>query len=458
MSVLIIGAGEVGTTIARRLIEENIDVYLVEKDEAKVARLSQTLDAQVVCGSGSSIDTLKKANLEHAEMLIAVTDSDEVNLVAAFIAGSFANIPAKIVRVRSREYDPSRKIFEKDYLDIDLIINPEQEAAGTIVNILDIPGSQDAVLVAEGRIRLGGFRIGPGYPLAGRSLQEISSSSSTKGMNFLIAAILRQGGLLIPRGSDRILSGDRVYVVLDQGDNKGVLNFMGAYRKPVQNLMIYGGSITGEKLAQMFERRSVNVKLVDPDEKRCVGLSERLTRTTVLNIPAVNRELLESEMISSQDAFIAVSDDEEANILSALLAKRTGCPHVVSLVNNTDYVTLVSDIGVDAVVNPRMAAVSKILQFIRKGRIFSITSLSDLEAEVLEVEAMETSDLVQRPIKDIRWPKDAIIAGVIRKGEGRVIAPRGDTVIEPGDRVIIFAKRGAMSRVEKVLSVKLDYF
>ncbi len=458
MSVLIIGAGEVGFMIAKRLTEENIDVYIVEKDEAKVNKLSQMIDVQVVWGSGSSIKTLKKANVEHAEMLIAVTDSDEVNLVAAFIAGSFADIPAKIVRIRNKEYESSRKIFEEEYLDIDLIINPEQEAANTIMNIIDIPGCQDAVRVAEGRIRLGGFRIGPNSPLVYKTLQEISTSSNTNGMNFLIAAILRQMNLLIPKGGDKILPGDRVYVVLDQGDNREILTFMGAYRKPMQNIMIYGGSITGEMLASTLESKNVSVKLIEHDEKRCIELSERLSRTTVLNIPAMNRDLLEAERVSNQDVFIAVSNDEEANILSSLLAKRIGCPHVISQVNNTDYVSLVSDIGVDVVVNPRMAAVAKILQFIRKGKIFSMTSLSDIEAEVLEVEAMETSDLVERPIKDIKWPKDAIIAGVIRGGEGRVIAPKGDTVIDPGDRVIIFAKRGTMPKVEKVLSVKLNYF
>ncbi|HOO38114.1 MAG TPA: Trk system potassium transporter TrkA [Deltaproteobacteria bacterium] len=456
MSVLIVGAGDVGFMIAKRLTEEDIDVYVVEKDEAKVAKLSQMLDAQVIWGSGSSIKTLKKANIEHAEMLIAVTDSDEVNLVASFIAGSFSDIPTKIVRIRGKEYESARKIFEKEYLDIDLIINPELEATHTIENILDIPGSQDSVSVADGRIRLGGFRINEDSALVNKNLQEISTSSS--GVSFLIASILRQGELLIPKGKDRIEKGDRVYVVLDQEDNREILTWMGANTRPTHNVMIYGGSITGEMLATRLERKNMNIKLIEHDEKRCIELSEKLSRTTVLNSPTMNRELLESERTSEQDAFIAVSNDEEANILSSLLAKRIGNRHVISLVNNIDYVSLVSDIGVDAVVNPRMVAVARILQFIRKGKIFSITSLSDVEAEVVEVEAMETSDLVERPIKDIKWPRDAIIAGVIRGGQGRVIVPRGDTVIDPGDRVIIFAKRGVMPKVEKVLSVKLNYF
>ncbi|MDT8274122.1 MAG: TrkA C-terminal domain-containing protein, partial [Desulfomonilia bacterium] len=199
-------------------------------------------------------------------------------------------------------------------------------------------------------------------------------------------------------------------------------------------------------------------KLIEHDEKRCLELSEMLAKTTVLNSPTMNRELLETERISLQDAFIAVSNDEEANILSSLLAKRMGNNHVIALINNIDYISLVSDIGVDAVINPRMAAVAKIMQFIRKGKIFSVTSLSDVEAEVVEVEAMETSDLVERPIKDIKWPRDAIIAGIIPVGQSKVVVPSGDTVIKPGDRVIIFAKRGAMPSVEKILSVKLSYF
>ncbi|MGC9324421.1 MAG: Trk system potassium transporter TrkA [Desulfomonilia bacterium] len=456
MSVLIIGAGDVGFMIAKRLSEENIDVYIVEKDEAKVVKLSQMLDAQVIWGSGSSLKTLKKANIEHTDMLIAVTDSDEVNLIASFIAGSFVDIPTRIVRIRSKEYEAANKIFEKEYLDIDLIINPELEATNTIENILDIPGSQDAVQIADGRVRLGGFKVTNGSPLINKNLIEIGQLFT--GITFLIAAILRQGTLLIPRGKDQILLGDRVYVVLDQGDNREILNCVGSCKKATQTVMIYGGSITGEMLAYRLEKKNMNVKLIEHDEKRCIELSEKLSKTTVLNSPTMNRELLETERISYQDAFVAVSNDEEANILSALLAKRMGNNHVMALINNIDYISLVSDIGVDAVINSRMAAVSKILQFIRKGKIFSVTSLSDIEAEVVEVEAMETSDLVEKPIKDIKWPKDAIIAGIIQGGQGKVVVPRGDAVIKPGDRVIIFAKRGVMPAVEKILSVKLTYF
>ncbi len=456
MSVLIIGAGDVGYMIAKRLSEEDIDCYVVERDEAKISKLASMLDVKIIAGSGSNLKTLKKANLDHTEMLIAVTDSDEVNLVASFIAGTAADIPTKIARIRGREYNEVQDIFDKEHLDLDLIINPEQEATITIENLLDIPGSQDAVQVAEGRVRLAGFKVMPGSPLIDKELIEISANS--KGVHFLIAAILRNGKLLIPKGRDKVLRGDRIYIVLDQQDNREVLDFMGLNNRAAHNVMIYGGSITGEMLARRLEQRGLNVKLIEHDEDRCVELSEKLSRTTVLNCPSMNREMLENERVSDMDAFIAVSADEEANILSSLLAKRMGNPHVMAQVNNIDYISLVSDIGVDAVINPRMVAVAKILQFIRKGKIFSVTSLADIEAEVIEVEAMATSDLVERPLKDIRWPAGAIIAGVIRKGQGRVIVPSGDTIIDPGDRVIIFAKQGVMSKVEKLLSVKLNFF
>lgn len=456
MSVLIIGAGDVGYMIAKRLSEEDLDVFVVEKDENKVNRLSQMLDVKVVHGSGSSLACLKNANLENTEMLIAVTDSDEVNLVASFIAGSFTDIPTKIVRIRGKEYGSARKIFDEEHLDIDLIINPELEATRTIENLLDIPGSQDAVMIADGRMRLGGFKVAEGSPIAGKELRELSSNGY--GVRFLITAVLREGKLLIPKGRDQILPGDRVYVVLEQEDNRDIMKFMGVREKPAHNVMIYGGSMTGEMLAARLENRGMNVKLIDHDEARCVELSEKLARTTVLNVASMNREMLDAERVADMDAFIAVSGDEEANILSSLLAKRMGNPHVVTQVNNLDYISLVSDIGVDAVINPRMVAVAKILQYIRKGKIFSITSLADIEAEVIEVEAMETSDLVDRPIKEIKWPAGAIIAGVIRQGQGRVIVPTGDTIIDPGDRVIIFARQGVMPKVEKVLSVKLNFF
>ncbi len=455
MSVLIIGAGDVGYMIAKRLSEEDIDVFVVEKDEIKVQRLSSSLDVKVVWGSGSSLKSLKKANLDHTEMMIAVTDSDEVNLVASFIAGNSADIPTKIARIRGKEYDDAN-IFDDEHLGLDLIINPEQEATRTIENLLAIPGSQDAVQVADGRVRMAGFKVGPNSPLIDRDLIHIAANTS--GVRFLIAAILRQGKLLIPKGDDKILQGDRIYVVLDQEDNREILSFMGMKNRATHTVMIYGGSITGEMLAANLEQKGMNVKLIEHDENRCIELSEKLSRTTVLNCPTMNREMLENERVADMDAFIAVSYDEEANILSSLLAKRMGNPHVISQVNNIDYISLVSDIGVDAVINPRMVAVAKILQFIRKGKIFSVTSLSDIEAEVIEVEAMPTSDLVERPLKEIKWPSGAIIAGVIRKGLGRVIVPSGDTVIDPGDRVIIFAKRGVMPKVERLLSVKLNFF
>ncbi|MEA3222716.1 MAG: Trk system potassium transporter TrkA [Thermodesulfobacteriota bacterium] len=456
MNVLVIGAGDVGFMISRRLSEEGMNVFVVEKDEAKASKISQMLDVKVVLGSGASLKTLKEAGLEHTEMLIAVADLDEVNLVASFIAGAFANIPTKIVRIRGQEYNVAKKIFQKDYLDIDFIINPEQEAASTIDLLLEIPGSLDVIQVADGRVQLGGFKMGNGSPVVNRPLKDVTAEAV--GVNFLIASILRHDKLLIPRGKDHILPGDRVYVVLDKDNNKDVLSFMGLREKPAHNVMIYGGSITGEMLARRLERKGINVKLIEPDEGRCIILSETLSRTTVLNSPTVDKEMLSSERISDMDAFITTSDDEEANILSALLAKRMGNPHVIALVNNMDYVSLVSDIGVDAVINPRIVAVSRILQFIRKGKIFSITSLSDIDAEVIEVEAMETSDLVDRPIKNINWPNGAIIAGIIRRGQGRVIFPSGSTVIDPGDRVVIFANKRVIPKIEKILSVKPDYF
>ncbi len=456
MSVLIIGAGEVGYMIASRLSEENIDVYIVEKDDAKVARISQKLDVKVVPGSGSSLMTLREAGLEQTEMLIAVTDSDEVNLVAAFIAGSFADIPTKIVRVRGREYESAKVIFEKDYLDIDLIINPEQEASNKIELLLETPGSNDVIQVAEGDVRLCGFRVANESRFVNRTLIDIGKDAG--GGNFLVAAILRKDRLLVPRGTDEIHAGDRVYLALGRENDKELFSFLGITEKPAQNVMIYGGSIAGEMLAMKLEKQGLNVKLVDSSEERCTYLSEILSRTTVLNSPSVNRELLENENISGMDAFVAASDDEEANILSALLAKRMGTPHVIAIVNTLDYISLVSDIGVDAVVNPRMATVSKILQFIRKGKIFSVSTLSGIDGEVIEVEALETSDLVSTPIKDIKWPKGAIVAGIIRKGKGRVVVPRGDTMIDPGDRVVIFSAKSAVHKVEKLLSVKLSYF
>lgn len=452
MSILIIGCGEIGQFIAEELIRENRDVVIIDKNERVVDEIRENLDAKFIIGNGAAPHVLHEAGLTKAEMVISVTDSDEVNLLTTILAGMEAPQAIRIARIRNPEFDIEEEKFQQD-LNINLVINPDKEAAKAIGKILQVPGSHDIIDFFGGRLRVVGTKVRGESGLVGKRLKDLTDLRVKK--HFLIAAIVRGNDFMIPTGEDEIRIGDEVYFVADRDNVFDGMKLLGYRLEKIDNIIIHGGGFIGRNLAASLEQRGVNVKLIEPDPKICSVASRMLDKTIILNAQGTDQDLLEEENIGRMDAFVAVTKDDEDNIISALLAKRLGCPMSIALTHKTAYQPLVSAIGVDVVINPRQIANSTILQFLRKGRILHVSSIK-AAAEIIEMEALETSDIVGKPLSKLKLPEGVLVISIFRKNE--IIVPWGSTTIEPGDNVILIAKREAISKLEKFMTVKLEYF
>ena len=454
MKVIIIGAGEVGYHIADVLSREGIDTVVIDRDEERLREIAETLDVQTVVGSGSSPEVLKRAEITNADMVVAVTDSDETNMIACLLASTQSRIPIRIARIRNPELNGDNPLFSTDHLNIDLVINPEQEAVNKMMDLLEFPGASEVFSFAGGRIRLLGFGIDGDAAVVGKQLSELRAM--TPGVKVLITAMVRAEKFIIPRGDSVIEAGDYLFAVADATRVRELLRFFGKKTEPPRRVIIIGGGNTGLMLAEMIEKMGVSVKIIEKRQDKCEHLAASLEKTVVLHGDGTSQELLKEENIQNTDFFIAVTNDEEANILGALLAKQLGARKVISLIKRVDYIPLVGRVGIDGVINPRHAAVSRILHFIRKGKIISATPLRDERAEAFEFVALETSEITDRPFKEIPFPRGTIVGAIVRGEE--IIIPSGDSVIRPGDHCVIFTPRSAIAQLEKLLTVKLEYF
>jgi trk system potassium uptake protein TrkA len=455
MSIIIIGAGEVGYNVARRLSREREDIVVIDKDEEKITRVSETLDVNAIQGSGSSMTVLRKAGIEKAEIVVAATDSDEVNMVSCLVAGVQAIVPIKIARIRDSEYASNIRILGEDRLDIDLVINTDQEMVSSIMRVLETPGALDVVDFANERIRMASVLIKEGNNTIGKKMMDLKTLYPD--LRVIIAAIYRENKLNVPSGKDKIMEGDLLFIIGEPSTISAILAPLNCYHNSVlKRVMIFGGDKVGLTLAKTLEKKGVHTKIIEPDEERCEFLAAELDKTMVLKGDFTSHELLEEENIREMDAFVAVTPDEEKNILIALLAKRMGARRVVVSINRSAYLPLVYHIGVDVAISSSLIAVDKILQHIRRGKIANVASLLEDQAEVIEIEALETSDLVNKPLKDLRMPK-GVLVGAIFRGE-EVLIPNGETVVHPGDKVAMVVESGAMKQVEKMVMVKPEYW
>jgi len=457
MNIIIIGAGEVGYNLAKKLSREGHDVVVVDHDPEKIREIDETLDVKSLLGKGSSPGILKQAGMEDAELVIAVTDSDEINMVACLIAGTQSKIPKRIARIRNLEYTRETRIFDEQHLDIDLCINPEMETARTIVRLIENPGSADFAEFADGRVELLGVKIEEDSYVKGKKLRELQEVRSRfPDLKVLIVAISRDDQIIIPHGDETIFVGDILYAVVDRHSISSVLAYLRKEEVPVRRVLIAGGSSIGFEVARQLQDRGIVVRVIEADAGRCERMAESLEKVLILQGEVTDQGLLKEEGIAEADFFISVSDDEDANILASLLAKRLGVKKTITLVRHLHYLSVLPAIGIDAVVSPRLSAIGRIMHYIRKGKVLSVATLKEEDAEVIETVALETSDIVNRPIKTLKFPKGALIGAVVRGGD--VIIPGGDDVILPDDRVVIFALQSAIPKVEKTLMVKLEYF
>ena len=458
MNIIICGTGQVGSSIAGHMAMDN-DVTVVDSNAERVQRTTETFDVRGVIGVPSHPDIMEQAGAKDADMIIAVTESDEINMVACQVAHSIFNTPLKIARIRSRSYlNPLvGDLFSPENLPIDHIISPESEVSAAVSRRLLVPGAFDVVSMSNQKGRIVGVRCLENCPIINSPLRYLTDLF--KGLNITVVAILRGNDVIVPRdGTLKMEEGDRVYFVCDEEHMARAMASFGHEEPASRNVLIAGGGTIGRMVAAdvLAQIENSRCTIIEFDKNTAHEAAHDLAGITIINGDALEPEILEESGVGDADTFVALTNDDEVNVLSSLLSKRYGAAHTVSLVNMASFVPLISTLGVDAVINPPAITVSSILKHIRRGRSRDIHTIVEDKGEFIEVEAMPSSPLVGLPLRKANLPKHIAVGAIIRDDE--FIAPRGSTIIEPGDMVILFASREAIGEVEKLLSVRPDFF
>jgi trk system potassium uptake protein TrkA len=457
MKVIICVAGQVGYHIASYLASEQNDVTVIDQAPELIARVNETLDVQAFVGNASQPDVLENAGASDADMIIAVTFADEVNMVACQVAHSLFNVPTKIARIRQQSFlEPVwADLFSRDHMPIDVIISPEIEVAQAISRRLAVPGAFDMIPLAEDKVRVIGVRCTEDCPIVHTPLRQLTELFPE--LHIVVVGIVHEENAFIPKSTDQMYPGDEVYFVADTEHVPRALAAFGYQEQEAHRMVIIGGGNIGLNLAKLIEATpDMTARIVERDQARARKIASMLPDTMVTWGDGLDAEILEEINIRSADTVVAVTDDDETNILGSLLAKRYGVERTIALANKTTYSSLVTTLGIDVLVNPRAITVSTILQHIRRGRIRAVHSLRDGFGEIIEAEALETSPLVGSQIREGKLPSGVIIGAIVRDGE--VVIPRGDTDVRARDRVILLATAGSVKKVEKLFAVRLEFF
>ncbi len=445
MKAIIIGAGKVGFSIAQLLSNEDNDVVVIEQDEERSQVVDQVLDVQVINGSGASWKVLESAGVRHADMVVAVTEIDELNMIACLLAKQYG-VKTTVARVRNTEYVETPHFSPESLLGIDLIINPERVTAMEIAKIVANPEALNVEYYAQGRVQLVELMVDENSPLAGVKINTLDSSK------YVIVAISRKHRTIVPSGSDSIYAGDHIYVVANTHDMPEVLKSIGVHRRRVENIIILGGGRTGCYIAQILEKKRlpINIKIIEKDPKRAREVTHLVKNALVINGDGSDLELLESENVGQADMYIAVSNDDKLNLLSSLIARNLGVPKTIAKVKRSEFIPLMQQVGVDVVFSPRMLTAGAILKYIRRGDIISVTVLGEEQAEMIELAVQPGSVAVNKELSKIGFPKSSVIGAIVRGDE--VIIPTGKSVIRAGDQLMVFALPTSIHKVEKLFS------
>ena len=458
MKVIICGAGQVGYGIAEKLSLENNDVSVVDTSSELVQRVNDTLDVRGFLGHGAHPDTLDEVGARDADMIIAVTLYDEVNMVACQVAHSLFGIPTKIARVRAQSYLAPhwQDLFSRDHMPIDVIISPEIEVGEMVLRRLGLPGAFETVSFADGDITLLGISCGDDCPIIDTPLRQLTELFPD--LSAVVVAAFRNGKIFVPTSDDALLAGDDVYVVAHSPEIVRTLKIFGYKEQSAQRVIIAGGGNVGLYVAKKMEQMGSRgrAKVIELNRDRALYIAEILDKTVVLHGNALSDELLKEVDVLQTDTFVALTNDDQANILSCVLARRLGCPRNLSLINNVGYMPLVRSLSIGEYINPRAITVSRILQHVRRGRIRGVHTIQSGAGEVIEAEALETSQMIGIALKDLHLPAGIRIGAIHRKGE--VIMPSGETEIAANDRIVIFSTLEAVRDVEQMFRVSLEYF
>ena len=458
MKVIICGAGQVGWQIARHLSGERNDVTIVDQDQELVRRATDSLDVQGVAGFASYPDILDRAGARDADMIIAATQSDEVNMVTCQVAHSVFGINRKIARLRSQSYLDViySDLYRREHMPIDVVISPEREVAAAALQRLSAPAAFDTERFIDGQAQLLGILIEEECPVVHTPLRQLTDLFST--LRAVVVGVRREGVLFAPNAGDQLFVGDECYVFAHVDDVPRTMEVFGKRIAKQERVVMVGGGNVGLAVASELESRAnrVRAKIIEKDRKRAEIAAEALERTIVLHGDGLDVALLTEAGVSRADAMLAVTDDDKTNMLAAVRAKSEGCPYAIALINDPTLVPLMGPLGIDAYINPRATTVSSILRHIRHGRVRAVYSIGDAEAEVIEAEVLSTSPMAGKRIADIDFP-EGVLVGAVRKG-GTVTRPLGSTRIDEGDVIALFALTKDVSEVERLMQVSIDFF
>ncbi|SFA88667.1 trk system potassium uptake protein TrkA [Poseidonocella pacifica] len=458
MKVIICGAGQVGWQIARHLAGERNDVTVVDNNPDLVRRATDTLDVQAITGFASYPDVLDRAGARDADMVIAATYSDEVNMVTCQVAHSVFSVPRKIARLRSQSYLDAiySDLYRRDHMPIDVVISPEREVAEAALQRLSAPAAFDIEQFLDNKAQLIGITIEENCPVINTPLRQLTDLFST--LRAIVVGVRRKGTLFVPEPGDQLFPGDAAYVFVHNDDVPRTMEIFGKTQRKQERVVVIGGGNVGLAVAKSLEERvnRIRAKVIEKSRKIAERAADALERTIVLHGDGLDSQLLSEAGIERADAVLAVTDDDKTNLLASVRAKSAGCPMAIALVNDPTLIPLMEPLGIDAYINPRATTVSSILRHIRHGRVRGVYSIGDAEAEVIEAQVLSTSPLSGQRIQEVDFPEGVLIGGIL-KGD-KVVRPHGDTRIEEGDVVAIFALSADVPEVERLLQVSIDFF
>ncbi|GAA2820068.1 trk system potassium uptake protein TrkA [Aminobacter aminovorans] len=458
MRVIICGAGQVGYGIAERLAAEKNDVSIIDTAPELIHAVRDQLDVRGFVGHGSHPEVLEAAGAQNADMIIAVTLFDEVNIVACEVAHALFNVPMKVARIRSQAYlQPHyQDLFSRDHLPIDVIISPELEVGEMVLRRITLPGAVDVVRFAENHIIMVAIECLEDCPVINTPLAQLSELFPD--LPSTVVGVTRNGRLFIPHSADQLVAGDLAYVVTTKEQVRRTLGLFGHDEQEATRIVIAGGGNIGLFVARTLEQRQsrTKIKIIEAHRERAIKVADELRRTVVLNGSALDQKLLMEADIQDADLMVALTNNDQVNILSSVMAKRLGCKGNLALINNPAYHDLTKPLGIDAHVNPSAVTISRVLQHVRRGRIRQVHSIQRGAAEIIEAEALETSPLVGTLLRDLDLPDGMRIGAIYR--DGHVVKPSGSVKVKPKDRVVIFALDKAVKQVEQMFRVSLEFF
>lgn len=458
MKVVICGAGQVGWQIARHLAGENNDVSIIDKDPDQVRRATDILDVSGIAGFASYPDVLERAGARDADMVIAATQSDEVNMVVCQVAHSIFSVPRKVARLRAKSYLDAiySDLYRREHMPIDVVISPEMEVAEAALQRLNAPSTFDVEYFLDGRVHMLGITLGDQCPVLETPLRQLSELFPT--LRAIVTGIRRQGTLFAPEPGDQLYPGDQIYVFAHVDDFARTLEIFGKSSKKRERVVIVGGGNVGLAVAQRLETGTerVRAKVIERNRACAERAADALERTIVLHGDGLDLDVLHEANIDGADALLAVTDDDKTNMLVATRAKALGCPLAVSLVNDPTLISLMDPLKIDAIINPRATTVSSILRHIRHGRVRAAYSVGDAEAEVIEAQVLAPSPVAGRKIRDVAFPEGVLVGAVMKSRE--YVRPSSETVLDEGDVIVLFAMSSDVKALEALLQVNIDYF